>query len=361
MLGSVLPAMAPVQAQQSLTQDQFTKLLPPPLSDKNFNTVKNIAESNAQVQKIINGRTHEFMAQDFVGNVYANPVIWNPEIHINIANTTEVTAVVDLGTHTVKSIQTMPLIKSIPPRRLHQADSSSTAGPAFAVDYYNGGTSIDGIQMYSYAPSHTSSSTIDSTDMFLLNAEESYANNNNACTSSLYPSDYFAQVGFSFQTGPSVSHNGYIMWTDTQQSCNVVGLNIAYNIGDLWDFTIQVVNSNWVISGYDEYTGDSFSYTRSGMNYLTMQTDNTNTSTFFENQNSGTNWANLFSSNPSATSATYHEVGGTWTNWASDSKVDLDCHQDPPTTDTSIISGNLASGDTADWSVQNMASDLPGC
>jgi hypothetical protein len=359
MVGSILPVLTSVSAQQPLTKEEFQKLLPAALSAADLNTVKEIASSNSDIQKIINGRPYEFMAQDFVGNVYANPVVWQPEIHINVANSAEVTAVIDLGSRSVSSVTTLPIMQFTPPNSFQSQGGSSTH--SWASDYYSESTIIDGVNAYSYAPSHGQSSST-TNEALLLNAVEAGANDNNLCSAAYYASSYFAQVGYLFATGSGLTKGGYLLYTDTAFACAGQYPNVNYNIGDLWQFTITSSSSGWVISGYDQTTGQSYSYTRTGVTYNYMKDNDFNMGTFFENMNTGTGWSSQFFSNPSMTSATIRpQSNHVWTNWNSDAEQDSKCNGTPYNDNQNAMSGNLVSGGTTTWSMSYIDTHLQAC
>lgn len=346
-------------AQEPLTREEFQKLLPPPLSTAELDTVRDIASSNGDIQKIINGRPYEFMAQDFVGNVYADPVVWKPEIHINVANSTEVTAVIDLRNRSVSSIETLPIIQFTSSGTFQGVGGSSTH--SFASDYYSGSTTIDGVSAYSWAPSHGQSSTT-TNEALLLNAVEAGAIDSNLCKPTYYTSSYFAQVGYAFITGTGLTQGGYLMYTDTAFGCTGQYPNVNYNIGDLWQFTITSSSSGWVISGYDQTTGQSYSYTRTGVTYNYMKTNDFNMGAFFENMNTGTGWSSQFLSNPSMNSATIRpQSNHVWSNWNSDTEKDSKCNGTPYNDNHNAMSGNLVSGGTTEWIVSYIDTHLQAC
>ena len=70
---------------------------PAELSTAEYDVLQGIVLGDNKVKEIIAGQSYDVMSYDFISNIYDKPVIWQPEIHINVANKTQITAVISLG------------------------------------------------------------------------------------------------------------------------------------------------------------------------------------------------------------------------------------------------------------------------
>src|SRR5690606_24910521 len=59
--------------------------LPEDLSDTDYDALKEVVLSDARVKEIIADQPYDVMSYDFISNANDNPVIWQPEIHVNVA------------------------------------------------------------------------------------------------------------------------------------------------------------------------------------------------------------------------------------------------------------------------------------
>ncbi|MBI1829239.1 MAG: hypothetical protein HY222_00560 [Thaumarchaeota archaeon] len=348
-----------------ITDAYVESVLPSEISASDLASVKQIALNNHEVKNAINGKQYQFMGSDYVGNVYSSPIVWYPEIHINVANTTELTAVINLQTNAVTTIQAAPM-----PKLNGIASNEGGSHHGFADDYISTSSTIDGLSMVAPSVPHSTSTSASTQEDFLLNAIESGAVDNNACSPAYYASSYFAQIGYTFLTGGGIVNAGFPLWTDTGYSCIPQLPSVAYTVGHSWFFKIYVApGGNWVFYGIDQQNGQTFSASRSGINSGVMKTSDKNTSVFFENHNTSTSWYTQFTSGsyPSANSVQYHDkVLNAWKYWAGHTTVDTKTTPPGTCTTTSdyadtVISGSILSGGTATWNMQTMANSYPAC
>lgn len=90
------------------------------------------------------------MTADYVGNIQTG--VWNPEIHINVANKTQIAIVEDLKNNSVVSIKSDILHKhgphSHPTKPSQTVEQTTGSGATFAIDNYAGTHNIDGLIGY---------------------------------------------------------------------------------------------------------------------------------------------------------------------------------------------------------------------
>ena len=273
-----------------------------------------------------------------------------PQIHINVANKTEITVQADLKTGTILSIMTTPIVKLGPIQTSSNGQPLCIPGQncgSFAIDYYSGSHTINGIYDEKPVPTKTGSPPVVS---FLLNGLETGAITSGSCTSSNYYTDYFAQAGFDYTSGVPV-----VAYDDTTTGCVGVNSGIAYGPTDTDFFEIYIASgtTQWNIIDEDLSTGKYHVYAGPTVQSSAMQTNNYNTSVFFENHSTSTNWAGYFTSSIQATDAHYRDFSaGTWNNWDADSKQVLDCGGNSHS--NNVMTGGLASGGTTTWSMTAM-------
>lgn len=317
--------------------------LPKPLTASELTTFKQLSLSNKNVQKIINGGSYAFMGQDFVGDLKKGTLY--PEIHINVGDRTEITVVADLAHKTVISVTTGPIIKRQP---FHFGSVVNGKDPSFAVDYYTGSATIDGLYDEKAAPTINTSYSQPQV-AWLLNALETGANTSLACTNGDQFANYFAQVGFQYYSQAQPT------WDDTTTNCVGQNVNLTYTGGDTYFFEIYVNSSSqWTMLGEDLNTSKYF--TRAfpiAVQYDTFATSNPNTGVFFEDHDTSTTWAPYFTSTPSATDANYDLSSDSgWNAWDNDAQVLQDCSGNIVT--NNVMTGQLKNSGTTDWNMTAM-------
>lgn len=339
-----------------ITDLDVEKLFPRPMSDTDKKTNENVVLNNAQIKHMLNGKTYKFMGIDYVGNVFSKNVVWKPELHINVGNTTEIVVTVDSQTNQVGDMKNFTIRE--------KASVTGASPHGFASYYFNTASTVDGISMVVPYVNHNTPGT-STTEVFLLNAISS-GHTGNACSSSSYPNTYFAQVGLEFD-GNGVQ-KAFPMWTDTLQSCVAQYSTAPYTANHSWFFKDYTSQGYWVMYGVDQQDGTAIvSASTTGQTVTTFNTGDPNTSVFFENFNTVTNWSSEFVTNPSAQTLQYHDRStNTWNAWSSTSTYDQKtvsvwpgtCNSLVSGTDTSIMSVNSG---TVTWNMSNMASQYPAC
>lgn len=325
--------------------------LPAPLPGDQVAKATQIALSNSSVISLINGRPYKFMTYDQIGNVFI-PGSWHPEVYFNVNNTSEITVEVDLQKAAVIQAFETPLTKVIAAGHKH---TSASDPPGFALDYYSGSSTLNGIEMKATAPSYnTADGNANTITAFLVNALESGGRDDQAfsCNSQYWTTDYFGQSGFAWMT--TVKRP---IWSDTVNTCTAMNPGLAYNTGDLYEFEVYTNGGYWYEFGWDTVTGAGFSHSQSGVSKLTFNTNDINTSVWFENDNlqGSTSWVNKYSSTSLSATAKYSsDNAGTWNNWQSDHQSDLDCHN-VLHTPSQAISNTLASGLSATWNLSTVS------
>jgi hypothetical protein len=353
--GAMLPAMiSPVLAATATSTAQMHSIyLPSHLSDTQISTAIQIATSDAGIKSIINGRLYEIMSHDQIGNFYNPNLPWKPEIHFNVNNASEVTAVIDLQTRKVESASEMPLKKLLPAQHDNYGYRQLSDPPGYALDYYSGSHTLNGIEMAATAPSYnTADGNPNTTTAFLVNALESGGSDANACTSSDWKTSYFGQLGFAWVGSVEAA-----VWTDTTVNCAIQNTQIGYTAGHNYAFEIYTVSGVWNELGWDVTTGVGFFNDQTGVNNLTFKTNDINTSVWFENQNSqsSTAWVKKYSSTLLSATAQYSpDNTNNWYNWDSDHSIDLFCTHNT-STPSQAISGTLASGNAAEWKLDTIS------
>lgn len=105
MVGTALPAVpSPIANSATSTNPDLNNpayinsIVPGRISDSDLAKVKQITLADSRIQGVLNGKSYQFMGTDYMStNLMQVPPIWNPEIHINMANTTQVSVLVDLN------------------------------------------------------------------------------------------------------------------------------------------------------------------------------------------------------------------------------------------------------------------------
>lgn len=338
-----------------LTRDVVEKVLPTEMSKIDFKNVGLYALKNNQVQKIINGRPYQLMSQDIVGNTKTEPGIWYPEIHINVANETQVTVVLD-SKNIVKSVESGTMIS--------QKAQFVHTGQSFGTDYYTGTKQIDGIYMTATGtPTVNPSGNNNLGTYFLVNAIENGATDSNGCNPAFAQSSYFAQAGLAYIAGST-----YLTYTDTTFSCQLQFISsslIPYVAGHNYVMYIAVnqQNGRWYVYEQDVTSGGAIFYQTVGNiipNSNVMKTFDTNTGVFLENHNTGTTWYTKYTLSSIGASAKIRQFNTSpWINWDADTQVDQDCfgvNHSYNYLGQVINSGtNLKNANTATWNFQNLA------
>jgi hypothetical protein len=363
ILGSMLPAMAPVQAQKSTPMiqtgnkaifDQFQKVQPTPLSKADLVKAENIALSNTEVKQDINGMLYSLMSQGFVGNMKTNPGIWYPQLNFNVDNKTQLVVVVDPSSNKVIRVDTGTIGDKL---------SAAPGVRSYAIDGYDGQYTVQGLEMDPTAPSYTPNSIYNFT-AFTVNGEETGATLSYLCDPTHVADSYWMQAGFDFDTtGPYYAH---LVWADTGTSCNPQDISsyVPYvaNANYYVYIFAQPSSSVWTVYVQKD-TGESYTMSRSGMNYYTMQTSDDQTSVWFENSNTisgSSTWNTQFSTSPTTTAWLQTPGSSSWYGWDVDYQVE---HQNCSSGDwvNHVISGNLEYGSSAQWNLSNMAEYYPAC
>jgi hypothetical protein len=209
MVGTALPAIS--SAFATSLSNQF-KNFPTPLSNSEITEAIHVALADPKVGHLIDGRPYTYMSYDQVGNFLIPNSPWYPDIHLNVNNTSEVTAEVNLQKGYVISSFEMPLSK-ITSTNHHSHHALDPAGKA--IDYYTYSTTVSGISMTVQAQYYnTAAGNYNADTYFLVNALESGGNDNNACTSGDWTTSYFGQSGFAWGTSTAI-----VTWADTGNSC----------------------------------------------------------------------------------------------------------------------------------------------
>lgn len=326
---------------------------PTELSDAEYAKLVGAALRDSRVQDRIQGKAYEVSSYDFIGNVNDSPFVWYPEVHINVGTDEQVTVVMDkadrIEESTVKRVEIFPLRK--PAQAIGDDDNHG-----FATNYYTGGSTINGIRLSTTAP--TIQTTQDKGMAFLLNAIALNSNESQACNAAYYGSTYFGQVGFIW------AWNGFVTWSDTATNCVPQFPAVTYSAGKSYDMKIYTSGGNWILYAKNNYTGEVFTKTRSGITYVVFKTSNYNTSVFLESQISSPA-GSQFTTYPAGTSTVSTNGGSTWFNWQSGGRNDQSCtnvnHIYPYDSSKEVISGNLASGGSASWNTVRMATNYPAC
>jgi hypothetical protein len=343
---SMLPLATKAIAQEQQNPHAVDpKILPTPLTSKQEAQVTAIAVADKRVSDIINGRTYKFMSTDFLGNVSSG--IWNPEVHLNVANVTEITAVVDMNSHAVNNIIESPMVYLGHTHGNYPLSQGSN--PTFASNFYSGSQTVEGLLATMKAPTYTTGDQNYQTDL-MLNAVEYGATEADLCSSAYYASSYWAQVGELWtQSTP------YIVWTDTGfDGCPAQTTGVSYIAGHHYTAEIYTSSTSWTLFIEDTDNFASFTKIRTGMNYVVFQNNEFDNGVFLENWNTNTNWAPDF--NPTSLSSTAElstSHGGTsWSNWDEGKTQDQDCHGNRSS--SSVINGNFANGGSPSWNLNTM-------
>lgn len=324
--------------------DNDLALLPQPMSDSVKKQVTDMAISDVGVQKVINGRPYKFMSTDYVGNVYQKPVVWYPEIHFDVGNSKQVTAVIDLEKQTVTQVFEAPTLKL-----------ALGSNPAKSSDYYTGTVNPSGFLMTTTAPTYSIFNT-NYGSAFLLNAVE---NNpvGDSCNSAYVSTANFAQVGLIYPQSTK-----YVGWADTSTNCLSQSTSVTYTAGHQYTFKVYASPSSWTLFGKDLSTGAAFTQQITGVNDYHFTTNDVDNGVFFENQNTNTDWYLAFGGANTQATAQYSTTSGTsWLVWASESQKDLDCHQVLHNDNNVVMTGSLLSDGTTTWNRQAMAQNYPAC
>lgn len=155
------------------------------------------------------------------------------------------------------------------------------------------------------------------------------------------------QEGFLFQYGI-----GTTTWTDENHGLSPQPFGILYQPNHWYWFTITYTSGVWQICGYDINVG-----TGSYVCHLSPSTDGIrltggdNTSVWFENQNSNSNWYVGFSTNVYARAARNY-VSGIPSSWSTEVQEKTYCGVDGP--DGGTIGGTLVSYGTANFNLSGV-------
>jgi hypothetical protein len=268
---------ANAQSDQNI---DLLKIAPKASDTVTLEKVKKLALENEKVKEMTSGKAKvEFMSQDFVGNIYSNPVVWTPEVRFNVDDKYQVIAVVDPENNTVTEVSSAPMEKL----------TLDFGTRSWAIDYYSGSSTLTGISMTNTTPTYTPTST-DSFTALLVNGLMS-GSSTNGCNSNYWPTTAYFQAGMVFYPTTGYSHTGgTIAWTDTQQSCNAQVTSVPYTAGNNYKFQIysDSVNGDWVIYLYNVSTGRASTVVILGPSTYTLKTDTGQSNVFFENSNTDT-------------------------------------------------------------------------
>ncbi|HET7336860.1 MAG TPA: hypothetical protein VFJ23_03095 [Candidatus Nitrosotalea sp.] len=213
----------------------------------------------------------------------------------------------------------------------------------------NSTTSYYGNSAVLQTPSYSSSIF---SDMNQLVAQILNARWNVSCYSD---SECFTQVGWLI-TVPSISSGGIssnsadIVYVDESTTGNKVPINtnLGWQNGGTEDVSLTCGSSGDVAISITYGTSTYYANTHISCS-TTQYNDVLNNSIFFENHNTSsyTSWPSDITGTVDATSAEEYNSGGTGSNWSTSHNVDLDCSG--TVTQSSVITGDLTSGNTATW------------
>jgi hypothetical protein len=326
----------------------FEKITPQSLDNAKLEAAKQIALDDPRVKEFTAGKSKiEFMSQNFVGNIYDDPVVWKPEVRFNVDDEMQVVAVVDPETGKVTDVTTGPMV-------ILAADDGERS---FAIDYYTGSSTITGLAMEARAQSYTPTSA-DTFTALLVNAIMS-GSSSNLCTAASWPTTAWFQAGMIYlpTTGYGVS-GAKIGWTNTNFACAAQITNISYISGDDYRFRIysDSTNGNWVIYMYNIDKGNASTVIVIGPSTYTIKKNDVNTSIFFENTNTNTTWENQFGGDISQVYKYKRNSGSSsWTNWDANTQKEFQICAGLQT-DT-VISPN--SGHPVTFDLSELADDYP--
>ncbi|MDE1728896.1 MAG: hypothetical protein KGH81_06950 [Thaumarchaeota archaeon] len=345
----------------------MVKTFPAMLSKTQINKIKQVVMSDVHVKNAIDGQPYTFMGHDFIGNYKINSNVWYPEIHLNVANKTELTVTVDPTISNVTKLGTFSLVSPTTPAIRHAENLNQAGGGSSAksIDYYTGTqTQIYGIDMVIAGPTYSGDSN-NYLRAMLVNGMASGSNENDACTSTASDA-FFAQAGLAF-----VNTSYGPIWSDTYETDGTPGStegcfpqapNLGYKTGDSLVFYILSGSSTWTIYGADSNGTQFFNETPTQSQSSSMVTSDPNTSLFFENYDPNTNWGSEIS-NPVAGSS-WADSTQNWHTWDSETRDDQTCKNVDNyynyNTSEQVISGGLDNGNTATWDMSRMAQYYPG-
>lgn len=335
-----------INSADQANYETLQKYMPTPLSQADSDKALQIALSDGNVKSKIGGKHVTLMAQGFTGNLKTNPGVWYPTLTLNVNNETEVVVVVDLSQNKATQISDGP-----PPAKDPLLNWNTER--AWSIDYYTGSKTITGISFSPSTPTYTRNSAHNFT-AYLVNGVMSGSVDGDLCNNSKTDA-YWTQVGYDYYTNSTAAK---LIWTDTYHNCFGVGTGIAYNTAHSYSFYTWTSSSlgKWYVEALDNTSGSTYTATISGPSSYTMQTSDHNTSVFFENGNTITSWSGDFSGSVYATASILNS--GSWINWDNDAHVnDQDCGTTH--TDTTVISGNLKSANTATWNLSVFANNFP--
>lgn len=347
ILPNISAQTTPQSSQDQAIFDKIRQNMPQELSKSDSSKALQIALSDTHVQSLISGKSIVLTNQGFTGNIYANPIVWNPTFNIAVDNKTQLVIVVDSANNRVIDVSQGPVgIKLI-------GDSGKRS---FAIDYYGGTNQPQGLEMSSNAVTFTPNSAYSFT-AFLNNGVMSGSNDADLCVTGATDA-YWMQAGFLFDSNT----NAKTVWTDTAHGCSAQTTSVSYVSGHSYKFYIfgDSVARKWTAEVIDSTSGTSFIQTTSGQSSFILKTIDSNNGVFFENSNTvqgSSTWNTQFSSFPFATAL--RESSGSWINWDAEiQREDTFCHGFVADT---VISQDMLNGDTATWNLTTMAANYPAC
>ncbi len=365
-------AQTPVQIATALQNSTDTeidqkhsKLLlasPKTLSDTDLVKVKEIALKDAKVQKLVNKKPYTFVAYDFLTyDTNADPVVFYVEVHFNVDDKKQVSAVVDQKGGKVIDVMETDVVQLSPP---------GAGNRAFAIDWYSSLTRISALRMQTDPPTYTSNLSA-ALVAFLLNGK--MKNSVDICDGnhSNDTTHYWMQIGFVYLTD-----GGHLSWTDSMAGsgvCAPIHFVTQYKPECTYHFTIYADTGGWTgiwsATGPTGCTAGGNTPTRTGL-VNEMQVNTWDTSVFLESANSGNvplTWDNQFQNAqgikeyPKAYASKRTYGASSFSSWGADKQQILDnCPSTPPdsfaTDPLNVITNNLQSTTTqAAWRVDVFA------
>ena len=201
----------------------------------------------------------------------------------------------------------------------------ATSARGWAIDYYDGSQTLNGLQMRADTPSFSHSSG--GFTAMLLNAQKSGTNtSHNICLPSNAPDDFWAQAGFQFN-----SSGTKVGWANTLGYCNPsFATQLTFATGDEVKFRIYIddTEDEWFVSidNLDDSTGAFVTDPIEVADSSTFDTGSRHTSVWYENANDDWNWDTGFSSDPDVNSAHYRKTtSSSWYYWDGETQIDYNC------------------------------------
>jgi hypothetical protein len=361
-LGQITSTTNGTVISNEVTDEFLLGSTPSKLSDKDMAEYKNIIVNNNEVKAIMGNAPYKFGPVGFLGNIYHPNYTWYPEIHVTVEGKSnlnkDIAIVFDPATKSVINIQTVE----------YDATDKNDGGidNAFAVQRFSGNSGTpDGIKVNATAPTFTWDQTTRTRgNVLMLNGLMLGSSWANACSSGSVPSTYWAQIGFYWKD------SGKINWDDTANNCTPTFTTLSYVAGKNYQFRIVGATSGWAYYAIRSDTGATWTTRGPAVNssQMNVSTGNDGTSVFFENKYLSTDpsWYGQFGSSPQASQAQYKTSPfGSYSNWSSTARSDEDCHlvnhYYPYNSTKEVMSGNLASGGSATWSMSKMQTYYPKC